>query len=112
VTGEAADPSEGEYVSYSHGVYLRNAHGQEVLLRPENITWRTLGGSIDLYFYSGPSQSEVTKSYLASAAGFPAMRQFFTFGYHQARWGYKGWSDLEEVVSNFEKFEIPLESLW
>ncbi|MCJ1288350.1 hypothetical protein MMC26_007705 [Xylographa opegraphella] len=41
------DPSL-EYVSYSHGVYNRNAHGQEVLLRPRNITWRQLGGSIDL----------------------------------------------------------------
>lgn len=36
-----------DYISYSHGVYNRNAHGQEILLRPTNITWRLLGGSID-----------------------------------------------------------------
>jgi len=36
--------------SMSHGVYARNAHGQEWLLRAENITYRTLGGSFDFYF--------------------------------------------------------------
>lgn len=52
VTDQETDPSKAEYLSYSHGVYLRNAHGQEVLLRPENVTWRALGGSIDLYFFA------------------------------------------------------------
>lgn len=73
------------YTSVSHGVYLRNAHGQEILMKPENITWRTLGGSIDLYFFDGPTQPEVTKQYVAGAIGLPAMQQYFAFGYHQCR---------------------------
>jgi alpha-glucosidase len=101
-----------EYLSVSHGVFLRNAHGQEVLLRTHNITWRTIGGSIDLYFYSGPTQQEVTKSYQISTVGLPAMQQYFTLGYHQCRWGYSNWSQLAEVVANFERFEIPLENIW
>lgn len=101
-----------EYISFSHGVFLRNAHGQEVLLRPEGITWRTLGGSIDLYFYSGPTQVEVTKSYQKSTVGLPAMQQYFTFGYHQCRWGYQNWSEMADVVASFAKFEIPLENIW
>ncbi|OXV05272.1 hypothetical protein Egran_06960 [Elaphomyces granulatus] len=101
-----------EYLSASHGVFLRNAHGQEVLLRTHNITWRTIGGSIDLYFYSGPTQQEVTKSYQISTVGLPAMQQYFTLGYHQCRWGYSNWSQLAEVVANFERFEIPLENIW
>ena len=82
-----ATNTSADYISYSHGVYLRNAHGQEVLMRPSNITWRTIGGNIDLYFYAGPTQEKVTKSYLETAAGLPAMQQYFTFGYHQCRWG-------------------------
>ncbi|EGC47734.1 alpha-glucosidase [Histoplasma capsulatum var. duboisii H88] len=101
-----------KYVSYSHGVFLRNAHGHEVLLQPDSLTWRTLGGSIDLYFYSGPSQSEVTKSFQLSTIGLPALQQYYTFGFHQCRWGYKSWTELEDVVSNFEKFGIPLEAIW
>lgn len=111
VTGSKTDYSR-EYASFSHGVFLRNAHGQEVLLRPETLTWRLLGGSIDLYFYSGPSQVDVTKSYQTSTVGLPAMQQYFAFGFHQCRWGYTSWSDLEDVVDNFEKFDIPLENIW
>ncbi|KAI9785940.1 MAG: hypothetical protein M1839_008206 [Geoglossum umbratile] len=101
-----------DYTSLSHGVYLRNAHGQEILLRPEGITWRTIGGSIDLYFYAGPSQVEVTKSFQLSATGLPAMQQYWTLGFHQCRWGYRNWSEVEEVVLNYEKFGIPLETIW
>jgi len=102
----------GQYTSYSHGVYLRNSHGQEVLMRPSNITWRTLGGSVELYFYAGPTQEKVTKSYQLSATGLPAMQQYFTFGYHQCRWGYKNWSILQGVVDSFKEFGIPLENIW
>ncbi|MCJ1378847.1 hypothetical protein MMC17_001946 [Xylographa soralifera] len=105
------DPSL-EYVSYSHGVYNRNAHGQEILLRPSNVTWRQLGGSIDLYFFSGPTQAEVTSAYLSGAAGLPAMQQYFAFGFHQCRWGYANWSVVQEVVENYANFEIPLENIW
>ena len=104
--------AETDYVSYSHGVYNRNAHGQEILLRPTNITWRAIGGSIDLYFYAGPTQPQVTSSYQNSAIGLPAMQQYFTFGFHQCRWGYANWSQLQEVVDNYAKFEIPLENIW
>jgi alpha-glucosidase len=110
-TDNATDPSK-KYESYSHGVYLRNAHGQEVLLRPENITWRTLGGSIDLFFFDGPSQPEVTKAYQTGAIGLPAMQQYFSFGYHQCRWGYKNWTQLNEVVETFRTSGIPLETIW
>ncbi|GAB1212341.1 hypothetical protein ATERTT37_001479 [Aspergillus terreus] len=111
VKTDKADASE-EYVSYSHGVFLRNAHGQEVLLNPKGVTWRTLGGSIDLTFYAGPSQVQVTQQYLKSTVGLPAMQKYSTLGFHQCRWGYNNWTELADVVANFEKFEIPLEYIW
>lgn len=107
-----ATNSSAQFVSYSHGLYLRNAHAQEILMRPTNITWRALGGSIDLYFYAGPTQDQVTKSYQKSAIGLPAMQQYYGFGYHQCRWGYKNWSELQDVVDSFARFGIPLETIW
>lgn len=101
-----------DYISYSHGVYLRNAHGQDILLRPSNITWRTIGGSIDLYFLSGPSQPAVTMAYQQGAIGLPALQQYWAFGFHQCRWGYQNWSVVEEVVNTYEQFQIPLETIW
>ncbi|KAJ5745182.1 hypothetical protein N7520_010364 [Penicillium odoratum] len=111
VTSDQTDQTK-DYVSYSHGVFLRNAHGQEVLTRTASLIWRTLGGSIDLTFYSGPTQADVTRDYQVSTVGLPAMQQYFSFGYHQCRWGYQNWSVMDSVLSNFEKFEIPLETLW
>jgi alpha-glucosidase len=64
-----------EYESCSHGVYLRNAHGQEIVLGSKTVTWRTLGGSIDLYFFDGPSAPEVTKQYQLTATGLPGIQQ-------------------------------------
>ncbi|KAK1757356.1 alpha-glucosidase [Echria macrotheca] len=110
----AANPTDkgANYTSYTHGVFLRNAHAQEVLLQPSGITWRTLGGIIDLYVYSGPKAEDVTKAYQHSAVGLPAMQQYWTFGYHQCRWGYQNWTELQDVVDNFAKFDIPLETIW
>lgn len=100
--------SSGNYTSYSNGVYFRNAHGMEVLMNPTNVTWRTLGGSIDLYFFSGPTQPEVTRQYL-DVIGYPVLQQYWGFGFHQCRWGYSNWSETEAVVNSYAEFGIPLE---
>ncbi|KAJ9652066.1 hypothetical protein H2198_008690 [Neophaeococcomyces mojaviensis] len=107
------DPEEttSNYTSTSHGVYLRNAHAMEILMNPTNVTWRTIGGIIDLYFFNGPTQPEVTSQYI-SQIGLPVMQQYWTFGYHQCRWGYHNWSETEKVVNDMNKFDIPLETIW
>ena len=101
-----------QYTSFSHGVYLRNTHAQEILLRPDNITWRTIGGSYDFYFFAGPAPADVTAQYQSGAIGYPAMQQYFGFGYHQCRWGYQNWSVIEDVIDNMRNFDIPLENMW
>ncbi len=93
-------------------MFLRNAHAQEILLRPSGITWRALGGSIDLHIYNGPRAEDVTKSYQRTTVGLPAMQQYWAFGFHQCRWGYQNWTVLQDVVDNFAKFQIPLETIW
>jgi alpha-glucosidase len=93
-------------------LYNHNAHAQEILLHATNITWRAIGGSIDLYFYSGPDAKSVVATHQKAATGLPAMQQYFTFGYHQCRWGYRNWTQVQEVVDNFAKFGIPLENIW
>ncbi|RDW81045.1 glycoside hydrolase family 31 protein [Aspergillus mulundensis] len=111
VKSSEADPTQS-YTSYSHGVFLRNSHGHEVVLNPQGLTWRTIGGSIDLTFYSGPTVAEVTMQYQRSTVGLPAMQKYDTLGFHQCRWGYSNWSVFEDVLANFVNFEIPLEYLW
>jgi alpha-glucosidase len=84
----------------------------EAVLKPDHLSWRTLGGAIDLFFIDGPSAQEVTKNYQKSATGFPAMQQYWTFGYHQCRWGYSNWTQLRGVVEKMKAFNIPMETIW
>ncbi|KAL2835120.1 glycosyl hydrolases family 31-domain-containing protein [Aspergillus cavernicola] len=111
VKSNEADATQ-DYISYSHGVFLRNAHGHEVIMNRRGLTWRTIGGSIDLTFYSGPTAADVTKQYQRSTVGLPAMQKYDTLGFHQCRWGYQNWSVFADVLANFETFEIPLEYIW
>lgn len=98
--------------SLSHGVYARNAHGQEWLLRDGNITYRTIGGSFDFYFLSGPTAKEVIAQYQGGIIGYPAMQMYWTFGYHQCRWGYQNWSVMQDVVDSYAEAGIQLETIW
>jgi len=109
--GYESKPTGSKYESLSHGVYYRNTHGMEVVMKPDHLSWRTLGGAIDLFFYDGPSQPEVTKEYQKSAIGLPAMQQYWTFGFHQCRWGYRNWTELREVVETMRAFNIPMGKL-
>lgn len=83
-----------------------------MLLRASGLTWRAIGGTIDLYVYAGPGATDVIAAYQRSAAGLPAMQQYWTLGYHQCRWGYQNWTVLQGVVDGFERAGIPLETVW
>lgn len=95
----------------AHGVYLRNAHAQEVLVKETELIWRALGGTVDLYFFAGPTAKDVIKQY-QGVIGFPAMHQYWTLGLHQCRWGYKNIADLCDVVNTHREHGIPLETIW
>lgn len=110
--GYEKDSTSSPYESASHGVYYRNLHGMDVVLKPTNLTWRSLGGEIDLFFFDGPTQPEVTKQYQTSAIGLPAMQSYWTFGFHQCRWGYRNWSETREIVEMMRAFDIPMETIW
>lgn len=93
-------------------------------MRERTITYRTIGGSFDLYFLSGEASSdssssndpqstalEVIRQY-QQCVGFPAMQMYWTLGFHQCHWGWHNIQDLQDVVDNYAKAEIPLEAIW
>ena len=44
----------------SHGAFLRNSNGMDVILNPGKLTYRVIGGVLDLYIFNGPTPKQVS----------------------------------------------------
>ncbi|KZO90710.1 glycoside hydrolase family 31 protein [Calocera viscosa TUFC12733] len=106
----------------SHGVFLLQTSGMDILLRPGVVQYRAIGGTFDFYFFSGDSASatgagttnsplSVVEQYV-QFVGLPQMPPLWGFGYHQCRWGYNNVSDTQFVIDSMRAANIPLETQW
>jgi alpha-glucosidase len=85
-------------------VKIDDSHGQF-------LEYNTLGGIIDLYFVSGPTPVEAAQQY-SEVVGKTAMMPYWGFGFHQCRYGMRDVYEVAEVVANYSKANIPLETMW
>ncbi|WWC87629.1 uncharacterized protein L201_002519 [Kwoniella dendrophila CBS 6074] len=95
----------------SHGVFLLNSNGMDVILRDGVIEYRAIGGTFDFYFFSGPSPNDVAAQY-AQAVGLPQVMPEWSFGFHLCRWGYTSVVDTRSTVTRMREAGIPLEVQW
>ncbi|KAK4212597.1 putative alpha/beta-glucosidase agdC [Rhypophila decipiens] len=102
--------------SGTHGVFLLNANGMDVKLDQtangtQYLEYNTLGGVLDFYFLAGPEPAAVTQQY-TEVVGLPAMMPYWTFGFHQCKFGWDSLDVLNGVVANYSEAKIPLEGIW
>ena len=71
----------------------------------------TIGGIINYFITFGDTPEEALIQ-IHNIIGRPTLPPYWAFGWHQSRWGYKTTRDLEKVLENYKKYDIPLESIW
>ncbi|XP_017877498.1 lysosomal alpha-glucosidase-like [Ceratina calcarata] len=96
----------------SHGVLFLNSNAMDVILQPSpGITFRTIGGIFDIYFFLGPTPADVIKQY-SEIVGKPIMPPYWSLGFHLCRFGYRTLEDTKKVWNRTIAAGIPFDTQW
>ncbi len=95
----------------AYGVFFDNTFRSNINLgkeNPEYFYYTTEEGNLDYYFMAGDSLVDVIGSY-TYLTGTTPLPQMWALGYQQSRWGYECAEDINYVVDNYRKEQIPLD---
>jgi len=98
------------------GILFYNSNAQEINIRFASqeksiITYRTVGGILDIYYFMAGTADEVIQNYY-NMVGKPSMPPFWGLGFHQSSWLYNNTDDLKEVVKNYLDNDFLFETIW
>ena len=101
------------------GVFILTTNPLDVVIHTEDTKGSSkktlthiIGSSIlELFFIQDGPPNQVIAEY-HSLIGKPVLIPYWSFGYHQSRWGYNHINILKEVVDNFTKKNVPLDVIW
>ena len=91
--------------------FLLNSHGMDIEMKINSLSYKILGGVLDFYFLAGPTANDVVKQY-SQVVGTPALPPYWALGFHQCRYGYQNVDQVRDVVDNYRRHNLPLETMW
>ncbi|KAK8764072.1 hypothetical protein V5799_033317, partial [Amblyomma americanum] len=81
----------------------------KVVLQPTPaVTFRSLGGVLDLFVFTGPTVGGVVQQY-QRVVGFPALPPYWSLGFHLCRFGYKTLNRTRYIMESNIKAGIPVD---
>jgi alpha-glucosidase (family GH31 glycosyl hydrolase) len=99
-----------------HINYFRSSNALDIIKSTKDnkhyLTNKVIGGILDFRFFLGEQSPEGTLEKMNLYMGRSIVPPFWSFGFHQCRWGYKNVDALENVLQNYEKNDLPLDSIW
>ena len=99
------------------GFVFLNTNAQDVIISNEEntsntlLTHKTIGGIIDYYIIVNNSPEEVVKN-IQFLLGIPPLPPYWSFGYHQSRYGYKNFNEFKVVYEKYKELNIPIDTMW
>lgn len=107
---QISSPSSANF-GKAHGHILLNSNGMDITILSDRINYKVLGGVIDFYVFVGPSAKKVVQQ-STEVVGKPMMIPYWSLGFHNCKYGYVSIQQIEEVVANYSKANIPLDTQW
>ncbi|XP_039303833.1 lysosomal alpha-glucosidase isoform X2 [Solenopsis invicta] len=96
----------------AHGVLFLNSNAMDVILQPTPaVTFRTIGGIFDIYFFLGPTPADVVRQY-SEIVGKPFMPPYWSLGFHLCRFGYGSLENTKAVWNRTRAAGIPFDTQW
>jgi alpha-glucosidase (family GH31 glycosyl hydrolase) len=96
----------------AHGVFIYNSNAQEITTGPApHLTYRTIGGQLEFFYFPGPTPEEVIKQY-NQVIGTTEMPAYWALGFHLCRFGYHNLSEMQMVVNRTLAAQIPIDVAW
>ena len=111
------EPAKDGGIPDAHGVLLLSSNAAEAALQPYGkdkagaLTFRTIGGVLDLFVVLGPSPLNVAAQY-TEVVGRPYLPPFWSLGFHLCRWGYNNSTNLQAVIKRNRDAGIPYDVQW
>ncbi|KAL0279779.1 UNVERIFIED_CONTAM: hypothetical protein PYX00_001264 [Menopon gallinae] len=95
-----------------HGVFFLNSNAMDIILQPlPAVTFRSIGGIFDFYFFTGPTPGDVIRQY-TELIGRPFLPPYWSLGFHLSRLGYGSTEKIREVWKRMRSAEIPFDTQW
>lgn len=97
----------------NYGVYIDNAGLASIDAgesNPKVLEYNSRAGNLAYYVFLGDSMAQVLDSYTA-VVGRPALAPRWTLGTMQSRFGYRSFSEVQEIIDGFRSRAIPLDTV-
>lgn len=93
----------------AHGLLILNSNAQEYRFSAmKTFMYRTLGGILDIYMFSGPNPESVIQQY-SRLIGKPMMPPYYALGFQLSRYGYNTLDNMKGAISRTVDAGIPLD---
>ncbi|TNN12912.1 Lysosomal alpha-glucosidase [Schistosoma japonicum] len=94
------------------GVFFLNSNAQEVAITPlPAITYRTIGGILDFFVFTGPKPLDVLNQYY-TLIGHPAIPPYWSLGFHVCRYGMRNVEEAKTMLKRNVEAGIPIDAQW